>query len=72
MLAAPALSLPFALHELPPYCSTLCLEIVFQPAAGLPQQSPSRESVYKRSWEGAKEAQENAQQTASLAKRRGK
>ena len=68
MLAAPALSLPFALHELPPYCTTLCLEIVFQPAVGLPQPSPSRESVYKRSWEGAKEAHENAQQTASLAK----
>ena len=47
MLTTPALSLLFVLNELPPSCSTLCLEIVFQPAVGLPQQSPS-EKVFTR------------------------
>ena len=39
-LAVPTLSLLFVLNRLTPFCNTLCLEILFQPALGLPQQPP--------------------------------
>ena len=35
--AAPTLSLPFVLNQLTPFWNTLCLEMLFQPAFGLPQ-----------------------------------
>ena len=37
-LEVPTLSLLFVLNKLTLFCSTLCLEILFQPMLGLPQQ----------------------------------
>ena len=37
-LTVPTLSLLFVLNKLTPFCNTLCLEILFQPLLGLPQQ----------------------------------
>ena len=37
-LAVPTLSLLFVLNKLTLFCSTLYLEILFQPMLGLPQQ----------------------------------
>ena len=37
-LEMPTLSLLFFLNKSTPFCSTLCLEILFPPALGLPQQ----------------------------------
>ena len=37
-LVVPTLSVLFVLNKLTPFCNTLCLEILFHPALGLPQQ----------------------------------